>query len=156
MASYHVLLGQAPPSHPFALSQRASPVEEQPTSATPPTSVPKQSPRPKRWCPSPDPVVSMPLGRTTSKMTSEGPPSSKLQEVSPWTKVLKPSYMEAFGWDSDLVKETRNKFFLKHSYNFIAEGSHDLSEILSRWPQVLSYCALPYTRSRHHGWGQMN
>ena len=76
MASYHVLLGQAPPSHPFALSQRASPVEEQSTSATPPTPVPKQSPRPKRWCPSPDPVESTPLSRTTSKTTSEGPPSS--------------------------------------------------------------------------------
>ena len=69
--SYHILLGQEPPSHPFTLSQRASPVEEQPTP------VPKQSPRPKRWHPSPDPVERMPLGRTTSKMTLAGPPSSK-------------------------------------------------------------------------------
>ena len=75
VASYHILLGQAPLSHPFALSQRASPVEEQPTSAASPTPVPKQYPRPKRWCPSPDPVESMPLGRTTSKMTLEGPPA---------------------------------------------------------------------------------
>ena len=28
VASYHVLLGQTPMSHPFALSQRTSPVEE--------------------------------------------------------------------------------------------------------------------------------
>ena len=75
VASYLILLEQTPPSHPFILSQRASPVEEQPTSAAPPTPVPKQSPRPKRWHPSPDPVESMPLGRTTLKMTSEGPPA---------------------------------------------------------------------------------
>ena len=30
-------------------------MEEQPASAAPPTPVPKQSPRPKRWHPSPDP-----------------------------------------------------------------------------------------------------
>ena len=56
-----------PPLPPFVLSQRASPVEELPTPAAPPTPVPKQSPRPKRWHPSPDPVESMPLGGTTSK-----------------------------------------------------------------------------------------
>ena len=48
VASYHLLLGQRPLSHPFVLLQKASPVEEQPASAAPPTPVPKQSPRPKR------------------------------------------------------------------------------------------------------------
>ena len=43
--------------------------------------------------------------------------------------MLKPSHAEAFGWDSDLVKEARKEFFSKHSYNFIMEGTHDLSEI---------------------------
>ena len=57
-AAFHILLGQTPP---FIMSQRASPVEEQPPSAGTPTPVPKQSPRPKRWHPSPDPVESMPL-----------------------------------------------------------------------------------------------
>ena len=36
VASYHILVGQTSPSHPFILSQRASPVEEQPASAAPP------------------------------------------------------------------------------------------------------------------------
>ena len=129
VASYHLLLGQTPLSHPFILSQRASPVEEQPTSATPPTSVPKQSPRPKRWHPSPDPVESTPLGGTTLKVTLEGPPSSKWQEIPPWNKALKPSCMEAFGRDSDLVKEARKEFFSIHSSNFIMEGTCNLSEI---------------------------
>ena len=77
VASYHALLGQVPRSHPFALSQRTSPAEEQSAPAAPPVPVPKQSPRPKRQHPSPDPVESMPLGGTTSKTTLEGPPSSK-------------------------------------------------------------------------------
>ena len=47
VASYHILLGQAPTSHPFTLSQRTSQVEEQSAPAAPPTPVPKQSPGPK-------------------------------------------------------------------------------------------------------------
>ena len=77
VASYHILMGQAPMSHPFTLSQGASPAEQPSTPAEPPVPVPEQSPRPKRWHPFPDPVDSMPLGRTMSKATSEGPPSSK-------------------------------------------------------------------------------
>ena len=86
VASYHVLLGQAPTSHPVTLSQRTCPVEEQSAPAAPPAPVPKQSPRPKRWHPSPDPVDSMPLGRTTSKATLEGPPApnSKRSHHGTW------------------------------------------------------------------------
>ena len=73
VASYHILMGQAPTSHPFTLSQGASPAEEPSASAAPPMPVPEQSPRLKRWHPSPDPADNMPLGRTTSKATSEGP-----------------------------------------------------------------------------------
>ena len=45
---YHLLLGQAPPSPPPILPPRTLPVEEQPSTATPPTPMPKQSPRLKR------------------------------------------------------------------------------------------------------------
>ena len=132
-ASYHILLGQTPLSPPFILLQRASPVEEQPTSAVPPTPAPKQSPRPKRWHPSPDPVESMPLGGTTLKVTLGGPPPSyKWWEIQPWDRALKLSCTEVFGQDSDLVKEARREFFSKHSYNFIMEGTHDLSEIFKQ------------------------
>ena len=51
VASYHILLGQTPSSHPFILLQRTSSEKEQPTSAAPPMPVPMQSPRPKRWHP---------------------------------------------------------------------------------------------------------
>ena len=60
------------------------------------------------------------------KTTLEGPPSSNQWEIPPWNKALKPSHVEAFGWDSDLVKEAWKEFFLKHSYNFVMEGTCDL------------------------------
>ena len=81
--SYHISLGQTPLLPPLAPPQRTSPVEEQPTMAAPPMLAPKQSHMPKRWHPSPDPVESMPMGRTTQKATLGGPPSPKRQETPP-------------------------------------------------------------------------
>ena len=127
--SYHILLGQTPPSPPLTLLQWTSPAKEQLTSATPPTPVPKQSPRPKRWHPSPDPVESTPLARTTPKVTLGRPPSSKRQKVPPWLRALKPSCTKAFSWNSDLVREARREFFWKHSYNFTTDSTCNLSEI---------------------------
>ena len=77
LASYHILIGQAPMSHPFSLSQGTSPAKQPPASAAPPALAPEHSPRPKRQIPSLDPVDHMPLGGTTSKATMEGPPSSR-------------------------------------------------------------------------------
>ena len=77
VASYHVLMGQAPMSHPFTLSQGASPTEQTPAPVAPSSPVPECLPRPKWQHPSPDLVDIMPFGRTTSKATLEGPPSSK-------------------------------------------------------------------------------
>ena len=37
--------------------------------------------------------------------------------------MLKWGCLEAFSQDSDLVKEAREEYFLKHSYNFIMEGT---------------------------------
>ena len=96
VASYHVLMGQAPTSHPFTLSQGAFPTEQPSAPAAPSSPVPEHSPGPKQQHPSPDPVDNMPLGRTTSKATPEGPPSSKWQEIPPLHKVLTWSCWEAF------------------------------------------------------------
>ena len=54
-ASYHLLLGQTPPSPPLVMPQRTSPVEEQPNTTVSPTLAPTQSLRPKRQHPLPDP-----------------------------------------------------------------------------------------------------
>ena len=128
-ASYHLLMGQAPTSHPFTLSQGASLIEQPSAPAAPSSPVPEHSPRPKWQHPSPDPVHDTPLGGTTSKATSEGPPSSKQQEIPPLYKVLTQSHSEAFSQDTSLVRETRQEYFKKHSPNFTTEGMHDQSEV---------------------------
>ena len=74
----------------------------------------------------------MPLGGTTLKVTLGRPPSFKRQEVPPWSRALKPNHAKAFSWDSDLVREARMEFFLKHSYNFTIDGTHNLSEIFKQ------------------------
>ena len=71
----------------------------------------------------------MPFGRTTSKATPEGCPSSKWQEMPPLHKVLTQSHSEAFSWDTNLVRETREEYFKRHSPNFTTENTHDLSDI---------------------------
>ena len=71
--------------HPFTLSQGA-PHKQLSSPAAASSLAPECSPRPKRQHPSPDTVDDMPVGRTTSKATSEGPPSSKQQEVPPWVQ----------------------------------------------------------------------
>ena len=127
--SYHILLWQTPLLPPLTPLQRTSLVEEQPTSAALPTPAPKQSPRPKRWHHSPDPVETMPMGRTTLKATLGGPSSSKRKEVPPWFRTLKPSYAKVFSWDSDMVREARREFFSKHSHGFTKDSTHNLSGI---------------------------
>ena len=47
-SSYHLLLGQAPPSPPLILPPRTPSAEGQPSTAVPSTPMPKQSPRLKR------------------------------------------------------------------------------------------------------------
>ena len=116
-------------SHPFTLSQGASPIEQPSAPAAPSCPVPEHSPRPKRQLPSSDPVDDTPLGGTMSKATLEGPPSSKWQDIPPWYKVLTWSHSEAFSWDTSLVRETRKEYFKRHSPNFTMEGTCDLSKV---------------------------
>ena len=85
VTSYHILMGQAPTSHPFNLSQRASSTEQvsAPVASSPPA--PGHSPRPKQWHPSPDPVDVSPPSRTMSKATPEGLPNSKWERHQAYT-----------------------------------------------------------------------
>ena len=54
VASYHVLLGHAPMSHLFSISQRASPSQQMSTPRTSSPPMPEHSPRPKQQHHSPD------------------------------------------------------------------------------------------------------
>ena len=129
VASYHVLLGQTLMSHPFSLSQGASSSEQVSAPMAPSPPVPEHSPRLKWQHPSLGPVDVLPPGGTTYKATPEGPPSSKWQEVMPLHKVLTWSHLEAFSWDSSLVRKTREEYFRRHCPNFNTENIHDLSDI---------------------------
>ena len=77
VTSYHILLGQTPLSPPLVLPQKTSPMEEQPTTATSLTPMPKQTPRPKRLHPLPDPVESMPMGEPLQRLLWEDPPAPR-------------------------------------------------------------------------------
>ena len=65
----------------------------------------------------------------------------------PLYKVLTASHLEVFKQDSPLVRETRQEYFRKHSPNFDAENTHDLSEVF--WHMImclLSFLAPPSTK----------
>ena len=70
--SYHILLGQSPSSPPSAPLTRILLVEEQPSAAASPRSVPKLSPWPKMWHPLPERWGSMSIDETSPKATQEG------------------------------------------------------------------------------------
>ena len=75
------------------------------------------------------------MGRTTPKETLGGPPSTMKREAPAWFRTLKPSCTEAFSHDSGMVREAREEFFLKHSYNFTTDSTHDLPGTF-RWLAV--------------------
>ena len=54
----------------------------------------------------------------------------------PLYKALTPSHLEAFNWDSCLVRETRNEYFRRHSLNFSAKNTSDLSEVV--WHMIMA------------------
>ena len=127
--SNHSLLGWSPLLPPPVQPTRAPLVEEQPPVAVPPTQLPKQSPWPKRQLPSPEPQGSMSKDGIAPKAMQEGPSSSKRHEAPAWFTSLKPSHAEAFLWDFSILKEARSCFFSNHSYDFINDGTHDLSDV---------------------------
>ena len=119
----------SPPLPPSVLPTRAPLVEEQPPMATPPTPMPKWSPWPKRQLPLPELQGSTSIDGTAPKATQEGPSSPKRQEAPAWFTSLKPSHAEAFLQDSSIIKEARLHFFSNHSYDFVHDGTPDLSDV---------------------------
>ena len=136
--SYHILLGWSPPSPPSALPTRAPLVEEQPPMATSPTPVPKWSSWPKKWLPSPELQGSMSIDETAPMARQEGPSSPKRWEAPAWFTSLKASHAEAFLWDSSIIREARSCFFSNHSYNFVNNGTSDLSDVFKELAKRVS------------------
>ena len=63
---------------------------------------------------------------------SGGPPNPKKWETPPWFKSLKPSQVDTFLRDSELVVEARLCFFSKHSCNFKQDRNCDLSGVFKK------------------------
>ena len=85
VASYHILMGQAPTFHLFNLSQGASTVQVSAPVAPSPLA-PGHSPRLKWWHSSPDLVDISPPGGTISKATLEGPQVQNGRRYHPYTR----------------------------------------------------------------------
>ena len=77
----------------------------------------------------PEPQGSTSRDKTTSRAMQEGPSSPKKCEAPVWFTMLKPGCTEAFLWDSSIIQDARACFFSKHSYNFINDGTRDLSNV---------------------------
>ena len=71
----------------------------------------------------------MSIDGTAPKATQEGPSSPKRWKAPAWFTSVKPSCVEAFLWDSGIIKEARLHFFSNHSYDFVYDGIHDLSDV---------------------------
>ena len=57
------------------------------------------------------------------------PPAPNGERSHLGTRYSSRATQKAFSWDTDLVKEARKEYFKRHSYNFTAEGTHNLSEV---------------------------
>ena len=129
-------MGQVPASLLFSPSQGASSSEQVHVPMAPSSPAPEPLPRPKQQHPSAVPVDILPPGRATSQASLMGPPSSKWQEVTPLYKALTASHLEAFSWDSSLLRETREEYFRRHSLNFGTKNTCDLSEVF--WHMIVA------------------
>ena len=110
-------------------SHQAPLAEEQPPAATSPMPAPKWSPWPKRQLPLPELQGIMSIDKTSPQAMQEGPSSPKRWEAPTWFTSLKPSHVEAFLWDSSIIKEARSCFFSNHSYHFVNDGTSELSDV---------------------------
>ena len=95
------------------------------------------SPRPKQHH-SPDLMGILPLGKAMTKATPKGPHSLKHQEIMSPHKVLTRSCQEAFGWDTHLVRKTREEYFRNHCPNFNNENTHDLMDVFQHMAKTAS------------------
>ena len=101
----------------------------------------------------PEPQGSTSIDETTSRAMQEGPSSPKKHKTPDWFTTLKPSHMEAFLQDSSIVKDARTCFFSKHLYDFVNDGTHDLSNVFkglaksaSLFGEVIYEIQLSWTR----------
>ena len=134
-SSYHILLGQSSSSFWCILSARAPQAEGQPPATTSPKPEPKQSPLPKRWHSSTDAQGDTSVDEDFPMASQEGQSSSKIGKTVDWFSSLSPSHVDAFSWDSSLVKEARAHYFTTLLWNWAHSNMDDLLEIFRELAQ---------------------
>ena len=128
-SSYHILLGQSSSSFRCILSARAPQTDGQPPATTSPKPEPIWSPLPKRWHSSTDAQGNTSVDKDFTMASQEGLSSSKIGKMVDWFSSLSPSHVDAFSWDSSLVKEARACYFTTLPWDWAHGNMDDLSEI---------------------------
>ena len=134
-SSYHILLGQSSSSFQCIPSARAPQAEGQPPATTSPKPEPKWSPLPKRRHSSTDAQGDTSIDEDFPMASQEGPSSSKIGKMVDWFSSLSPSHVDAFSWDSSLMKEARACYFTTHPWDWAHGNTDDLSEIFRELAQ---------------------
>ena len=128
-SSYQILLGQSSSSWWCILPARVPQTDGQPPAITSPEQEPKWSPPPKRWHSLTETQGDMSAEEDFPVASQEGPSSSKIGKMADWFSSLSPSHVDAFCWDSSLVKEARAHYFTTHPWDWAHGNMDNLSEI---------------------------
>ena len=67
--------------------------------------------------------------------SQEGPSSSKRERNADWSSSLKPSHVDTFSQDSELVKEARACYFTTHPLDWVHDNTTDLSNVFRELAQ---------------------
>ena len=128
-SSYSLLLGPSLSSHQPLTLTPAPQVEGQPLSTISLKPEPKRSPPPKRQHSSMDAQEDTSMDEDFPTNSQEESSNSKKGRTANWLTSMRSKHVDAFSWDSDLVKEARAHYFTTHSWDWIHGNTEDLSDI---------------------------
>ena len=77
----------------------------------------------------------MSIDEDSPRGSQEDLPCSKREKTSDWFSSLKPSWVDAFSWDSSPIKEARECYFATHPWDWACSNMDDLSDIFRELTQ---------------------
>ena len=118
-SSYSLLLGPSLSSHQLLTLTPAPQVEGQLLSTISLKPEPERSPLPKRWHSSTDAQEDTSMDEDFPTNSQEELSNSKKGRTANWLISMRSKHVDAFSWDSDLMKEARAHYFTTHSWDWI-------------------------------------